>query len=79
MRVAILLVIGLFVLIAYLIIRNRHLNRLLKAQEHPELLLPRKERRAYARELLKRERDRYETDRQQELVDLINKQLDQRI
>jgi hypothetical protein len=62
----------------FLVIQNRDLKRRIKSVDHPELLLSRRKRRAYAEELLQRQRDQYEETRQQKLTELIRGELDLR-
>ena len=47
------------------------LRKTLRGVDDPLIFLSGRERRAYARELLKRERDRYEAERQERLNDII--------
>lgn len=49
----------------------RQLRKELRGVKDPLVFLSAKDRRAYARELLDRERDRYEAERQERLNDII--------
>ncbi len=63
-----LLIIAICLLVFYVI----DLRRRIAGLDEPELWLPRRERRAHARKLLRREEDQYQAARQQDLLDLIN-------
>lgn len=69
--VVVLVAIALAVMATVIGLRNVVLARRIKASDSPLLYLSRKERREYARELLKREQERYELKHQDELLDLI--------
>lgn len=58
--IGIALVLALIVVCIVLVITNARLRRLVKGLDQPELWLPRKERQAHARKLLKREDDEYQ-------------------
>lgn len=60
----------------FLVIQNRDLKRRIGSIDRPELGLPRKERRAYNRELVQRKRDEYAEAHQQKMIELIQGQLD---
>lgn len=55
----VIILVGLIFYAATLTIKHRELKRLLEGLEKPELWLPRRERRAHARKLLRREDDEY--------------------
>ncbi len=67
--IPILLVAGIIVVAIGLYIR--HLRKTLRGSEDPLIFLSGKERRAYARELLQREKERYEAERQERLNQMI--------
>lgn len=75
MRVLLPLVLIVLIILVAMSIYAVILRRRLKGLENPVLWLPRKERRAHARELLKRAREEYELDRQQDLVEAIRTEL----
>lgn len=70
-----LLLIGA-VLIVLLVWRVLNLSRRIKGIDNPVLWLPRKERRAHARKLLKRFDDEYDIRQQEKLTNLIRDELD---
>ncbi|MBB3603430.1 hypothetical protein FHT40_003091 [Mycolicibacterium sp. BK556] len=65
-----ILLIAAIVIIA-MAIYIQQLRKTLRGVKDPLVFLSGRERRAYARELLARERDRYETERQERLNDII--------
>jgi hypothetical protein len=57
----------------WLTVDNIRLRRRMKGLDEPELWLPRSERRAHARKLLKREDEQYEQQMIARLTEVINK------
>lgn len=54
-----LVVVGIIVWAIYATVRYLHYKRLMEGLHEPELWLPRRERQAHARKLLRREDDEY--------------------
>ncbi|EHB53640.1 hypothetical protein MycrhDRAFT_4103 [Mycolicibacterium rhodesiae JS60] len=71
MKAVIPLVLIAVIVIAAMGFYIRQLRKELRGVKDPLVFLSAKERRAYARELLARERDRYEAERQEKLNDII--------
>ena len=70
--IALLAIIALVVVATWLVITKIHNHRLERLVKDKELsYLSRKERRAYAKELLARERDEYELTKQERLARII--------
>lgn len=67
--IPILLIAGIVIVAMGLYIRQ--LRKELRGVKDPLVFLSAKDRRAYARELLDRDRERYEAERQQRLNDII--------
>jgi hypothetical protein len=76
MRIVLLLALIVTAGIIFLTIRCISLTKRMRGLNRPELWLPRRERQDYARELLARERDIYETSRQEALVALLRDELE---
>jgi hypothetical protein len=68
-----LALIALVVAVVWLAIDNARLRRRMKGLDEPELWLPRAERRAHARKLLKREDEAYEQQMISRLTEVINR------
>lgn len=73
MKILVLLVLVLLIAFAVTAFYAMDLHKRMRGLEAPELWLPKKERRAYARELIARERDQYNMQRQQDLEQYIHK------
>lgn len=72
MKLLTLLILVLVVVIAALVFHIIDLRRRIASLDEPELLLPRSERRAHARKLLRREEEQYQAAQHQDLLDLIH-------
>jgi predicted Holliday junction resolvase-like endonuclease len=71
MKAVIALVLIAVIIIIAMGMYIHQLRRTLRGVKDPLVFLSARERRAYARELLARERDRYEAERQEKLNEII--------
>lgn len=71
--IVVLAVLVLIGAVVWLVIDNARLRRRMKGLDEPELWLPRSERRAHARKLLKREDEEYQQQMIARLTEVINK------
>lgn len=67
--IPILVIVG--IVIVAMAIYIQHLRKTLRGVDDPLIFLSPKERRAYARELMAREKERYEAERQERLNQII--------
>lgn len=65
--------IALLVSVVWLVVDNRRLRRRIAGLDEPELWLPKAERQAHARKLLKREDEAYEQQMIARLTEVINR------